>query len=154
MPYAQGTKVPVEQSIMEIRKLVYKHGGEGFAQMDTKDGAAVVFELRGYRLRMLIRYPTIQHIKNTSYYSLTDSEAKPKREQRIRELWRLLLLAIKTKLELTEHSDIVTFEGEWLSYITLPDGATVGEVMLPELQEIAKSGNLPPLLPAPRDRGN
>jgi hypothetical protein len=63
-----------------------------------------------------------------------------------RQRWRALALAIKAKLEAVE-SGIATFEEEFMAYIVLPDGQTVGEFLSPQIEAAYSSGRMPPLLP-------
>jgi hypothetical protein len=46
---------------------------------------------------------------------------------------------------------ISTIEREFLSYIVLPDGQTVGEWMAPQLETAYTQGNMPVLLPMLED---
>lgn len=61
-----------------------------------------------------------------------------------RQRWRVLLLVIKAKLEAVE-SGISTIREEFLAYVMTP-GGTLGKRLIPQLDGIAKSGNIPPLL--------
>ena len=54
---------------------------------------------------------------------------------------------VKAKLEAVE-AGISIFEREFFSDIVLPDGRTVGEYVLPQVEESYRSGLMPPLLPA------
>ena len=55
-------------------------------------------------------------------------------------------MVIKAKLEAVE-SGIVTFEQEFLAHLVLPDGATVGDRVLPELENTLNGAEMPKLLP-------
>ena len=68
-------------------------------------------------------------------------------EQAVRQRWRALALVVKAKLEAVE-AGISIFEREFFSDIVLPDGRTVGEYVLPQVEESYRSGLMPPLLPA------
>jgi hypothetical protein len=48
----------------------------------------------------------------------------------------------------TEGSRIATFEEEFLAYVAMPDGATVGDHVLPNVERAYATGRMPPLLPA------
>jgi hypothetical protein len=65
-----------------------------------------------------------------------------------RERWRALLLCVKAKLE-SVSSKIETFEEAFLAHVVMPDGRTVHEHTAPRIAEIAKGGELKPLLPGP-----
>ena len=59
--------------------------------------------------------------------------------------WRALLLVVKAKLEAVE-AEIATFEEEFLPHIVLPNGRTVGEMALPEIERAYQGGRTPALL--------
>jgi len=67
-------------------------------------------------------------------------------EQAVRQRWRALALVIKAKLEAVE-AGITIFEDEFMAHIVLPDGRTVGEYMLPKIEETYTTGRMPALLP-------
>jgi len=54
-------------------------------------------------------------------------------------------LAIKAKLECVE-AGITTLEQEFMAHILLPNGSTVGEVVLPEIEASYQNKTMPPLL--------
>ncbi len=58
----------------------------------------------------------------------------------------LLALVIKAKLEAVE-TGITMFDEEFLAHIVLPNGNTVGQFMLPQVESTYNSGAMPPLLP-------
>ena len=65
-----------------------------------------------------------------------------RREQEDRRIWRSLLLVIKAKLE-SVNTGIATFEQEFLNNIVMPNGRTVGEIVLPQIAESYASGKMP-----------
>jgi hypothetical protein len=67
-------------------------------------------------------------------------------EQACRQRWRALNLVVKAKLEAVE-SGIATFEDEFLAYTMLPGGATVGQWLTPQLDEVYRRGDLSSVLP-------
>ena len=69
-------------------------------------------------------------------------------EQGCRERWRSLALIVKAKLEAVT-AGITTLETEFLAHIVLPDGSTVGQFMLPQVDQAYRSGEMPPMLPTP-----
>jgi hypothetical protein len=69
-------------------------------------------------------------------------------EQAVRQRWRALALVIKAKLEAVE-AGITVFEEEFLAHIVLPNGGTVGQFMLPQVETAYATGQMPPLLPSP-----
>ena len=55
-------------------------------------------------------------------------------------------MVIKAKLEAVE-SGISIFEEEFLAHLVLPDGKTVGQFMLPQVEAAYETGKMPKLLP-------
>ena len=138
MPYAEGTTVAVEKSRYEIEKLVRKRGGDQFVSgWSLGQGIAQVgFTFEGRQCRFKIRLPTGK------------SEAGFEREHR--RLWRCLLLVIKAKFEIVD-SKIQTFEEAFLGDIVMPDGQTMSEWSVPQIERMYEGGDMPPLLD-PRGR--
>jgi hypothetical protein len=62
-----------------------------------------------------------------------------------RQRWRALALVIKAKLEAVE-SGIATFDEEFMNWILLPNGQTVGDMIRPKIEQVYLTGELPPLL--------
>ncbi|MFN7930906.1 MAG: hypothetical protein U0Y68_23875 [Blastocatellia bacterium] len=80
----------------------------------------------------------------------TSTQAYEAWEQATRQKWRALALVIKAKLEAVE-SGITTIEQEFLPFIVAADGRTVGEHLIPQLDQYCLSGgNLLLLPPAPK----
>ena len=65
-------------------------------------------------------------------------------EQACSQRWRALLLIIRAKLEAVE-SGITTPESEFLANIVLPDGGTVGQWLVPLVDEAYATGKMPPM---------
>lgn len=136
--YAENTAVPIDRSQGEIRKILDKHKATSFAFGEQGNMAVIMFELKGLRIRFNLPMPT----KPTHNQSVTNMK---KYEQACRSKWRCLVLAIKAKLECVDNS-ITTLEQEFLAHIVLPNGSTVGTEIIPKLDQMYKSGNMPPLL--------
>ena len=69
------------------------------------------------------------------------------RDRLVRQRWRALALVIKAKLEAVE-TGITGFDEEFLAHVVMPDGKTVGDHLLPQVDAAYKSGKMPALLPA------
>jgi hypothetical protein len=130
--FAEGTSVDVTKSRMEVEQLLAKHGA---AQVLIGSDAAlrqgfVAFTLLGRQYRLLV----------------PAREAKRGKEQQVdRERWRALVLILKAKLEVVA-SGMVTMEQEFLAYMVLPNGSTVGAEIAPRLAEAYDTGKMPNLL--------
>lgn len=162
--FADGTKVPVEKTKMELDALLAKHGAQqrSIAQDDVQNRAVVMFKMAGRMARLELRVP-LHELPNPlkpdyqqkekcpqgwSGWTRQRREAwvKDKAAQRERESWRRLLLLVKAKLEIVAEG-ASSFEREFLCDILLPDGQTVHEALAPQLVAAYETGDMPPLLP-------
>ena len=124
MAYAKGTAVAVDRSRADIEKLLDKAGATTRAHLTDAERAVVMFEMRDRRVRFTLPLPSADEFRSPRRKSRLQLEGA--REQRVRELWRSLLLTIKAKLESVE-SGIETFEEAFLAQTVMPDGSTVAE---------------------------
>lgn len=125
--YAKGTKVPQEQTLQEIQKVLKKYGAQKFGYMSDISFVVIAFEMHNRRIRINLKI-----LKNET-------------DQNIRQKWRALLLIIKSKLEAIE-SKIESFDEAFLAHIVLPNGQTMSEYSVPHIEKSYQSGNMPPLL--------
>ncbi len=132
--YAAKTTVSIEKTRIDIEAMLTRFGAAKMATFVESSMAVIVFEAKDRRLKFSLPLPT-------KYPSAA------KLEQQRRSRWRGLFLCIKAKLESVE-SGIETFEEAFLAHVMTPDG-TVYDQVRPRLAEIAKTGNMVPLLPAP-----
>jgi hypothetical protein len=149
--YANKTTVPIEKSRAEIEAILRRYGADAFAYMATPDKAAIGFRVGGRQIRFVLPIPAKEDYRTYTQrgwkYSRTDGGMETAWEQACRQRWRALALAIKAKLEAVE-SRIATFEDEFLAYVVLPSGETMGEWARPRLDQAIETGQpLPPLLP-------
>lgn len=139
--YAENTKVPVMRSQAEIRNVLTKYKATAFAFAENADKAMVQFEIAGKRIRFVIPLPVKHKTKDYRGWLMSEKQA----EQGVRSKWRALVLAIKAKLECVE-AGITTLEQEFMAHIVLPNGQTVGEVVLPEIETSYQNKEMPLLL--------
>lgn len=150
--YAEGTTVSIEQSQLEIKRVVLKYGAEGFMIGDhARIGGGIEFEMRGRRLRFQVRYPDPKDHRFTHidrWRERPAAQAKARCEAECRRLWRVLLLTIKSKMESVENG-LVSWDEEMLPYIVIPgENRTIGEMFVPQLDQVYRERRLPPLLGA------
>jgi len=153
MPFAENTTVPQERSRAEIERLISKYGADSFCSGWQGNEAMITFRLNNKFVVFRLKMPDRKDEKFTHYRHGSGKvvERKPEQaykewEQAGRQRWRALALVIKAKLEAVE-SGITTFETEFLAHIVLPGGQTVGQMILPKIEEAYATGNVPPLLP-------
>lgn len=136
--YAQNTSVPVERSRNEIENTLARYGASQFMYGWNAEGALIAFvvgddaEKRQVRFQLPLPSRDERRFTHHSRGQRTATEAERQWEQACRQRWRALLLVVKAKLEAVE-SGIATFEDEFLAYIMLPDGGTVGELLGPQI---------------------
>lgn len=140
--YASNTTVSCEKSKVEIERILTRYGATHFAYATMPEGSMVQFVYNGKRIKFLVPMPGRPDIKDQGSYGY---EAQFKRwEQRQRVKWRALALVIKAKLEAVA-SGICTFEEEFLAHIVLPTGQTVGQHLIPKIEEAYSTGKVPAL---------
>jgi hypothetical protein len=154
MSFAEGTMVPAERSRAEIEQMLRRYGASQFVSGWDHDRALVGFSAHGRQLRFVLAMPKpdehrFTHTKRANALfekRRNEQQARAAYEQEIRRLWRALALVIKAKLEAVE-SGIATFEEEFMPWVVLPDGSTVGQFMAPQIARAYESGEMPKLLP-------
>lgn len=149
--YAKDTAVSVEKSKAEIERIVSRYGASQFFAGWAEGQAAIGFTMKDRMVKFLLPLP-----KRDDKEFIMDPRGRNRKrppamaakvwEQACRSRWRSLFLVIKAKLEAVE-SGITSFEQEFLAHIVLPDGATVGQWVAPQLAEVYETKKMPPLLP-------
>ena len=149
MKYAKSTSVSVDASRNEIEKTLKRYGAGAFAYATQGTKALVMFELKGKRIRFVLDLPDF----NSRQFTHTPSRGTRRSvesqtqewEQACRQKWRALLLVIKAKLEAVD-SGISILEEEFMANILLPNNQTVGEYMMPQIDNCYQTNQLPPML--------
>lgn len=142
MSFAKATSVPASRTQEEIRRTLEKYKATGFMFGESIGQAMCAFEMNGRRIKFVLALPIAGSPSSTNKYrKMSQDECA----QKIRTSWRCLLLAIKAKLECAA-SGISTFEQEFMAHIVMPDGQTIGQHIIPQLDESYSSGKMPPLL--------
>lgn len=146
--YAERTTVSTEASRNEIERTLQRYGARAFMYGWEGARAAVQFSMRGKRIsfQLPLPDPASREFTHHSRGLRTADAAQVAWEQASRQRWRALALAIKAKLEAVE-AGITTFEDEFLAHIVLPNGETVGNWMVPQVEQVYLTGTMPPLLP-------
>jgi hypothetical protein len=143
MKYAKETSVSPEKSREEIEKTLKRWGAEAFAYIEEGNRFMIAFKLKGRYIRKYIPLPTKHSFKTIAKF-----------EQAVRQRWRAALLGIKARLEEID-SGIMTIEEAFLDGIVIYVGegksTTVGDYMIPQIENNYLTGKIPPMLPAPGD---
>jgi hypothetical protein len=132
--YAEGTKVPVDDSRSELERLLNTHGATSFGVYREPARWVVLFQLAGRYVRHEIEVP-----------KATRSAPDPDRE--VRRKWRAIVLITKAKLELIAGGDS-TIEREFLADTVLADGSTVYNATRAQIADSYSTGVTPRLLGA------
>ena len=137
--YAQQTQVSTDISRAEIERTLQRYGADQFMYGWDACTALVGFRMLNRQVRFVLPLPD----RNDAAFKAW--------EQAFRQSWRALALVIKAKLEAVE-SGIAIFDKEFLANIVLPDNSTVGQFMLPQVNNAYETGDMPPLLPDLRNQ--
>jgi hypothetical protein len=145
--YAKDTEVSVERSKIEIEKLLRRYGATSFVSGWEATRAAIRFDLRGKRIKFVLPLPDRDHYRQTETGRNRFDEGTIERawEQGCRSRWRALALVLKAKLEAVD-SGISLLEEEFLSWVEMPNGKTIGETILGQVESAYRDGKMPPLL--------
>jgi hypothetical protein len=146
--YAKGTDVSIDKSIADVKALLRSHGATRIGTVEDDQENMVVFELCGYSIRIKIVVPRRDDLRYTTAGRYRDAASITRAvaaEQRRR--WRVMFVYLKAKLTAIEE-EITTVEEEFLSGIVMPGGATVGDVTIPRLGEVAAGRERISLAPA------
>jgi hypothetical protein len=147
--YASETTVSPGRSREEIERTLIRYGADGFLYGHDAGRAIVGFKMQGRHVRFTIPMPdpnSRAFTESPTGRARTAEAAAKAWEQAQRQRWRALSLVIKAKLEAVE-AGVSTFEEEFLAHTLLPDGRTVGDFMLPQVEAAYESGKMPALLP-------
>jgi len=150
--YAEKTEVPADRSRNEIEKTLTRYGAQGFMYgwEDSGKRAIIAFMIGGKRIRFELPMPdpnAEEFVTTSQGRPRSDTAARAAWEQASRQRWRALALAVKAKLEAVA-AGIATFEEEFLAYILMPDGRSVGDHAMPALSAAYATGKTQRLLPA------
>lgn len=138
--YAAGTTVPVDRTRGEIERVLKKYGADQFAYAEEPGRALIGFRMSGFVVRMALPLPAPPDPKRAT------AKAVKLCQQQTRQRWRCLLLIVKARLEAVA-SGVTSFEDTWLAHLVVPGtGLTVGERVLPQLQDAWRDGTTPTLL--------
>jgi hypothetical protein len=144
--YAQNTNVSIESSQQEVQKILRKYGAERFGTMEDRKNAYLMFEYQGLMIQITVPMPDKDDFSKTETGRIRKAnQVQEAYHQAVRQRWRALVLAVKAKLEAVE-TGISTLEKEFMAFIMLPNGKSIGDTLIPDLKQIADSGKIPKML--------
>ena len=145
--YAATTDVAVSRSKGAIEALLQQHGATRFATGWDAQHDTIQFEMFKRTIRFILPRPDPKARKFTHDkrgYWIASHVARQKRmDQADRQRWRALYLVIRAKIEAVE-AGIAVFEQEFLAFVVLPSGLTIGDSLVPLLQAGRELPALPP----------
>lgn len=144
MRFAQSTTVSVEKSKGEIERILTRYGASEFAS-GWKSGRAVMqFSMASRVIRFVLPLPEREQFRRTpnGRRSRDDNATALAWEQGCRQRRRALLLTVKAKLESAE-SGIEEFDTAFMGQIVMPNGKTMAEIAVPQIEMAYKSGKMP-----------
>lgn len=151
--YAENTQVPADRSRSEIERILTRYGATAFSYGWDGEKAVVRFVAQGrmVQFRIPMPDPDADEFWHTPARRTRRSHAAATAawQQASNQRWRALKLAIQAKLEAVT-AGIATFDEEFLTHLVLPDGRTVGQFMLPQVQAAYEIGTMPSMLALPR----
>lgn len=146
MRYASKTKVASDRSRSEIEKTLIRYGASSFMYLNGNGRAAIMFEAMNRRIKMELPLPSFaEYEKSPGGRKWSRVQGLKAWERAGHQRWRALSLVVKAKLEAVE-SGVATFEQEFLAYTVLPNGATVGTLVLGDVDQAYREGKMRPLL--------
>ena len=151
--YAHGTKVPVERSQGEIRKLLAKKGADSICIGESVErGVGLVqFSYEGMNLQVTVRLPKPndqRFWKNASGYRLPPGQAEGRYRAELRRVWRVLLIMLKSRFEEID-SELFSAVEVLMPFLLLPDGSTIAEKAGEGVAKVLETGNVAGLLMSP-----
>lgn len=127
--YAARTQTTVDSSRNEVIRLLRRYGCTDHRLSESSKSLGIEFILSGLPIRVDITYPNFSDYGSNAAY-----------QQEIRRLWRVLILVIKSKMELIDEG-VESVEKAFLPYLILPDGQTVSEHSIQGIREQVIAGH-------------
>lgn len=135
--YAEGTSVSIENSLGEVKRILQRFGADSFTYQEKADSIAIAFEIKALHVMMRIQFPLVDGFMLTETgRKRTYSAAAGERDKECRRRMRSLAAVIKAKL-IAVDDGVATIEQEFLPYITLPNGLSLGDVLIPQIPALA-----------------
>lgn len=133
--YASATEVSIGRTKAAIESLLVRHGAHDFASGWNATHDTMQFSLHSHTIRFVL--PRID--PQTLAVSPAGRKRKPAAaskamDQANKQRWRALLLVIRAKIEAVE-AGIAIFEQEFLAFIVQPNGMTIGDMIVPRIQD-------------------
>lgn len=140
--YAETTTISADRSIAEISKmLTARYGADAKAVIEEPSQIGVQFRLPKYSrtVRVTLPLPSLQSFAiSPGRIRRTGRQMQNAYDKEVARLWRVIVLLIKGKMELVESG--IPFDREWLGYLALPTGQTMGDLTSDKLTDALEQG--------------
>jgi hypothetical protein len=144
-PFAQGTKVDMTRSHVELRQLLMKYGASQAGSFGDESTESLMFAKDGLTYRFTLTLPTTEaECRGFQGYSFNRHGTKLDAERNRR--MRAFVSVIKAKLIAIDEG-IATFESEFIGNAVTDNGQTVAERWAPQIKAAALEGKVPSALP-------
>lgn len=144
--YAPRTRVPIDRSAKEIGDILRRYGADDEYMAGPMQGSATVMfrhQGRSVLIRLRLPQPDDKDISHTPQRQKREPAAlKVALEQARRRVWRVMVLLLKSNFELVAEG-ARTFDQAFLSDLVLPGGGTVGDDVIPVVEEARRTGRMP-----------
>ena len=147
--YAEGTTVAASRSLEEIKSTLIRFGADRntFTYAEMGQRVALQFTVKTRVVRMEMTLPEYEAFAKDRYGRRRLEHVIQKDwEAECRRVWRTLAVLVKAKLAAIADG-ISTFEREFMADLLLPNGETVGQRVIGDLDEAMRTGEVPPLVP-------
>jgi hypothetical protein len=148
--YAEGTDVSPEKSRADLEAVLRKNGAQEFNFYAGPERDIFTYRIQGWLVRHVLERPkpaTLQS-KKPGAPTLKPEQLKRLADKEWRRRWRALLLVVKAKLEIVANGDS-SVPREFMADLLLANGETMRDVMLPRLEAMYSSGEMPSLMLGP-----
>jgi len=144
--YAKNTSVPIHKTQADIQSTLMRYGADKFGYFQEGSASHIMFEYNRLMITMSVALPEKDEFSKTpNGRNRSKDQIEREFSQVVKQRWRALLLVVKAKLEAVE-SGISTVEQEFLAFIRMPDGKTIGDHVIGGLQKAASEGKLPTMI--------
>lgn len=146
--YASNTTVSAEKSKTEIERTLAKYGADAFFYQVEGAHAQVGFRFQNFRFRLDLDMPDRSEFERTPTGQIRYEEnIQSAWEKACRQRWRALAGYIKMTLEAVE-TGIIDLQTALMPHIIMPDNTTLGQWVLPAVEQSYLTGTMPKMLPS------
>ena len=151
--YGEGTKVDVDQTIRQIKKMLIEKLGARQIQTTEDYDAGIASLMFGFNKFVYKMQVTIPDLGDDEYHYTPQKRIKRSAkaalgawQTAVRQRWRSIWLRVRCLVDLVELGDANAVHQMLLGYIVLPGGQTTYDYYTPQLEQAYKDKKMPKLL--------